>query len=103
MEEIRQKIICLCGEDCTVKLDKLKELKSIFRNVIILDGEDIIKYINPELEHSLIGGYKVNKIITNIAELLYNQGFNIIINTVRADIAFEILIRNNILCELIKT
>lgn len=71
-------------------------------NPIILDGDAVRKYITYHLAYTEEDRRQNNKIIANIAELLYNQGHQVIISTVRADIAYSILKGKNINCKLIQ-
>lgn len=87
--EKKGKIICIYGESQSGKSYLAKELKK--DNTIIFDGDGVRKYINYNLTHSLCDKYKNNQIIADIAFYLYLQGFDIIIATIKADIAYEIL------------
>ena len=103
---IRQEIICICGESGSGKTytaNKIKDkLLETGINPVILDGDAVRKYINYDLGFSDEDRQKNNEIISNIAELLYYQGHYVIISTVRAHIAYEILISKNISCKLIR-
>jgi adenylylsulfate kinase-like enzyme len=104
--KIKHTIICICGESGkgkTFNANKLKhEYKQRHVTPIILDGDAVRKYINYELTYSDADRWKNNEIIANIAEMLYHQGHYVIISTVRADIAHNILKNKNIKTELIK-
>lgn len=104
--EIKHPIICICGSSGTGKTYKANQIKKEYQthNIypIILDGDAIRKYVNYNLLYTEADRYKNNEIIANIAEMLYHQGHYIIISTVRADIAFDILVSKNINCELIQ-
>lgn len=105
--ESKYKVICICGESGIGKTTKANNIKSeLYKQYnikpVILDGDAVRKYINYDLTYSDEDRKRNNEIIANIAELLYNQGHYIIISTVRADIAYDILKNKNIECELIK-
>lgn len=99
-------IICICGESGAGKTYKANQIKTQYQirnvNPVILDGDSIRKYVNYDLTYSEEDRRKNNEIVANIAEMLYHQGHYIIISTVRADIAFDILTSKNIKCELIR-
>lgn len=104
--DIKHTIICIYGESGSGKTYKAKQIKKEYQirniNPIILDGDAIRKYVNYNLTYSEEDRRKNNEIVANIAEMLYHQGHYIIISTVRADIAFDILTSKNINCELIR-
>ena len=99
-------IICICGESGVGKTYKANQIKKEYQNrnvnPVILDGDAIRKYVNYDLTYTEEDRRKNNEIVANIAEMLYHQGHYIIISTVRADIAFDILTSKNIKCELIR-
>lgn len=97
---IKHCIICICGESGSGKTYLANKLKD--SHTIVLDGDAVRKYINYDLTYTDEDRYKNNLIISNIAELLYYQGHYIIISTVRADIAYDILKRKGVECKLIK-
>lgn len=96
----KQEVICICGESGTGKTFLANKLKQV--NSILLDGDAVRKYINYDLTYSDEDRYTNNLIISNIAELLYHQGHHVIISTVRADIAYDILLSRAIKCKLIR-
>jgi adenylylsulfate kinase-like enzyme len=102
---IHTPVLCICGESGagkTFTANKIKnELIKVNINPVILDGDAIRKYVNYSLGYSEEDRRRNNEIIANIAELLYYQGHQIIISTVRADIAYNILLMKNINCELL--
>lgn len=80
-------ITCVCGESGTGKSTYVK--KHMSHNDIVLDGDGVRYYINDDLGFSL-EDRKINNIrIAKIAIYLANQGFNVWISTVRADIAYS--------------
>ena len=100
-------IICICGESGSGKTflaNKIKNKLILENNInpVLLDGDAVRKYINYNLGYSNEDRKLNNEIISNIAELFYHQGHQVIISTVRADIAFELLRNKNIPCNLIK-
>lgn len=104
--QIKHTIICICGESGVGKTTMAKHLKAELNmcNIqpVVLDGDAIRKYINYNLTYSDEDRKRNNEIVACIAEMLYNQGLHVIISTVRADIAYEILMSKNIECKLIK-
>ena len=104
--QVKHTIICICGESGSGKTYNANNLKAEYKirnvNPVILDGDAIRKYVNYDLTYSEEDRRKNNEIVANIAEMLYHQGHYIIISTVRADIAFDILTSKNIKCELIR-
>lgn len=98
--KIKYPIICIYGESGSGKTTYAKSIKPKYKG-IILDGDSIRKYITYDLGYSNIDRQKNNEIISNIAEWLYHQGFKVIISTVRANIAYNNLVKKNIPCELI--
>ena len=97
---IKYTITCIYGEPGVGKTTYAKSIKPKYKGVI-LDGDSIRKYITYDLGYSDTDRQKNNEIIANIAEWLYNQGFKVIISTVRANIAYNRLIDKKIPCELI--
>lgn len=100
---IKYPIICICGKSGigkTTMANRIKDGLSILP--VILDGDAIRKYVNYDLTYSDEDRKRNNEIVANIAELLYHQGHHVIISTVKADIAYEILTNKNIPCELIR-
>lgn len=103
---IKHSIYCICGKSGAGKTTLANRIKGELgiQNIIpvILDGDAIRKYVNYDLTYSEEDRRKNNEIVANIAEMLYHQGLHIIISTVRADIAYDILTNKNIPCELIR-
>lgn len=103
---IKHPIYCICGKSGTGKTTLAKRIKGVLGiyNIVpvILDGDAIRKYINYDLTYSDEDRKRNNEIVANIAEMLYHQGLYIIISTVRADIAYNILSIKKIPCKLIK-
>lgn len=103
---IKHPIFCIYGKSGTGKTTMAKRIKGELNTLniipVILDGDAVRKYVNYKLTYSDEDRKYNNEIIANIAELLYHQGHYVIISTVRADIAYEILTSKNIKCKLIK-
>lgn len=105
--DTKYSICCICGDSGagkTTLANRIKEELVLCNNIIpiILDGDAIRKYINYNLTYSDEDRKRNNEIVANIAEMLYHQGHYVIISTVRADIAYDILVSKNIKCELIR-
>lgn len=104
--QIKHTVICICGESGSGKTTTANRIKveSGIRNItpVILDGDAIRKYVNYDLTYSDEDRKRNNEIVANIAELLYHQGHHVVISTVRADIAYNILMNKNIPCEIIR-
>lgn len=102
----KHSIYCICGESGVGKTTMANRIKNemCIRNIVpvILDGDAIRKYVNYNLTYSDEDRKRNNEIVANIAEMLYHQGLHIIISTVRADIAYDILKSKDIKCELIR-
>ena len=103
---IKHSIYCICGKSGagkTTLANRIKDELGIHNIIpVILDGDAIRKYVNYDLTYSDEDRKRNNEIVANIAEMLYHQGLHIIISTVRADIAHDILSNKNIPCTLIK-
>lgn len=104
--QIKHKVICIYGKSGSGKTTLANRIKYELgiHNIIpvILDGDAIRKYVNYDLTYSNEDRKRNNEIVANIAEMLYHQGLHIIISTVMADIAYDILMDKNIPCELIR-
>lgn len=81
------KLICICGESGVGKSTLVKQIAS--KNTIVLDGDSIRWYINQDLGYSDKDRAENNRRISNIARMLILQGHDVIISTVRADLAYE--------------
>lgn len=82
-------ITCIYGESGSGKSYLANKLKN--ERTIILDGDGVRYYINSDLTYSEEDRKINNERIANIAYYLSLQGFDVIISTVRADIAYDIL------------
>lgn len=102
-EEIQKKVLsiesnskgsitCIFGESGSGKTHKALLMKAFKEVDIILDGDSVRNYLNDDLGYSYEDRLKNNIRIAKIALMLANQGFNIAISTVRADLAYEWLI-----------
>lgn len=86
------RVICLCGDSGAGKTTRAMLLKgNRYPNAVILDGDSVRYFVNSDLGFSDEDRRKNNEIIANIAKMLYFQGKTVIISTVRADIAYELL------------
>ena len=94
-------VICICGESGAGKTTLANIIKNSYPETIILDGDAVRKYINKDLTYTDSDRKKNNEIIADIAELLYNQGHKVIISTVKANIAHDVLKSKNIKSRLI--
>lgn len=59
------------------------------KNTVVLDGDSVRWYINQDLGFSDEDRAENNRRIANIARMLVLQGHDVIISTVRADLAYE--------------
>lgn len=100
--KIKKEVICICGDSGSGKSTIAKYIQNSIPNTIVLDGDSIRYYVNTELSFTLEDRIKNNKIIAGIATILYNQGFNVVISTIRSDLAYKYLQKNNINCRLFK-
>lgn len=83
------KITCIYGESGSGKSYLAHQLRD--EHTIILDGDSVRHYVNNDLGYSDEDRHENNRRIAAIAQLLAIQGHNVIISTVRANIAYEIL------------
>ena len=82
-------VMCIYGESGKGKSFLAHKLRT--PNTVILDGDAVRHYINNDLSFSGEDRKENNIRIAKIAELLVIQGFDVIISTVRADIAYAYL------------
>lgn len=82
-------ITCIFGESGAGKSYLANKLRT--DKTIMMDGDGVRYYINKDLGFSDEDRFTNNERIANIAYYLYLQGFDIIISTVRADIAYDLL------------
>lgn len=93
-------ITCICGKSGSGKSHLAKQL--LIDNTIILDGDAVRYWINDDLSYTEEDRETNNIRIAKISALLAKQGYNIIISTVRADIAAIWLKEKGFNVELIK-
>ena len=86
---VQGKITCIYGESGTGKSYLARQMRD--RHTIILDGDSVRYYINGDLGYSDEDRKENNRRIAAVALMLSRQGHDVIISTVRADIAYEIL------------
>lgn len=102
-EEIQKKVLsiesqqkgsitCIYGESGSGKTYKALFMKALKEVDIILDGDSVRTYLNDDLGYSDEDRKRNNIRIAKIALMLANQGFRVVISTVRADLAYEWLI-----------
>lgn len=90
-------ILCICGESGSGKstlAKKILEYRESNGNIhptVVLDGDGVRHFVTHDLGYSDEDRIKNNEIIAGIAFLLVVQGFNVIISTVRANVAYNIL------------
>lgn len=89
--EHKGSITCIYGESGCGKTYKALFMKAFKECDIILDGDSVRNYLNDDLGYSDEDRKRNNIRIAKIALMLANQGFNIVISTVRADLAYEFL------------
>ena len=87
--EQQGKVTCIYGESGSGKSTLAKQLKG--EHTVVLDGDGVRHYINSDLGYSDDDRRENNRRIAAIALYLSKQGFDVIIATVRADIAYELL------------
>lgn len=83
------KVTCIYGESGSGKSTLATRLRK--PGTVVLDGDGVRCYINDDLGFSGEDRRENNIRIAKIALYLSLQGFDVIISTVRADIAFEYL------------
>ena len=83
------KITCICGPSGSGKSHLARELRG--EHTVILDGDGVRRYITSDLGYSDGDRRENNRRIAAIALYLCLQGHDVIISTVRADIAYDIL------------
>lgn len=94
------KIICIYGESGSGKSYLANTLRK--SHTIVLDGDSVRYYINCDLGYSDNDRLENNRRIAAIAQLLSMQGHDVIISTVRANLAYDMLVRKVKDIELIK-
>lgn len=83
-------ITCVYGESGSGKSTYVKEHKK--DSDLVFDGDGVRYYINDDLTFSEEDRKENNIRIAKIANYLANQGFNVFISTIRADIAYRYLL-----------
>lgn len=83
------KVTCIYGESGSGKSYLAHHLRK--ERTIVLDGDSVRYYVNNDLGYSDEDRRENNRRIAAIALLLSRQGHDIIISTVRANIAYELL------------
>lgn len=83
------KIICIYGESGSGKSYMAHSLRDA--HTIVLDGDSVRHYINSDLGYSDQDRLENNRRIAAIAQLLAIQGHNVIISTVRSNLAYDLL------------
>lgn len=86
---VQGKITCIYGESGSGKSHLALELRT--EGTIVLDGDGVRRYVNTDLGYSDEDRYENNRRIASMALFLSRQGFDVIISTVRADIAYSLL------------
>lgn len=82
------KIICIYGESGSGKTFLATRLKSI-KDCIILDGDAVRHYCHHDLGFSEEDRRKNNTTIADWAIMLSKQGYDVVISTIRADVAYS--------------
>lgn len=82
-------VMCICGESGKGKSYLAKHLRT--ERTVILDGDSIRNRINTDLGFSDEDRKKNNLRTARMAHYLAKQGFDVIVSTIRADIAYEYL------------
>lgn len=80
-------INCIFGESGSGKSHLASSIKN--DRTIVLDGDGVRHYINSDLSFSDEDRMENNIRIAKIAIYLAKQGFDVIISTVRADLAYD--------------
>lgn len=89
--EHKGRITCIYGQSGSGKTYKALFMKAFKECDVILDGDSVRNYLNDDLGYSDEDRKRNNIRIAKIALMLANQGLNVVISTVRADIAYEFL------------
>ena len=82
-------VTCIYGESGSGKSYLAHQMRD--EHTIILDGDSVRHYLNSDLGYSDEDRRENNRRIAAIAQLLSLQGHDVIISTVRADIAYDLL------------
>lgn len=87
----RGRITCVYGESGSGKSTYVKQNKK--DGDVVFDGDGVRHFINEDLSYSLVDRETNNIRIAKMADYLAEQGFDIWISTVRADIAYHYLLQ----------
>lgn len=93
-------ITCICGESGAGKSYLANKLRK--ENTIIIDGDGVRYWVNNDLGYSEEDRRTNNERVAGMAIMLAKQGFDVIVSTVRADIAYDIIRKENRNTVLIK-
>lgn len=94
-------IACICGESGAGKSYLANKLRK--EHTIVIDGDAVRFWVNNDLGYSDEDRRTNNERVAGMAIMLAKQGFDVIVSTVRADIAYGIIhkeISNSILVKL---
>lgn len=83
------KIVCILGPSGSGKSTLAKKVAG---GAIVLDGDVVRKWVTYDLGFSQADRKTNNIRIADIAALLAKQGYNVVISTIRADIAYKRLV-----------
>lgn len=98
--ETEGSVTCIYGESGSGKSYKANQLRK--EHTVVLDGDGVRHWVNKGLGYSYEDRKTNNIRIAGMAILLAKQGFDVIVATVRADIAYEEIRKHIKKTELIK-
>lgn len=84
-------ITCICGETGTGKSTLARKIAMGDPATIILDGDVVRHFLNRDLGYSDADREENNRRVAKLAEMLAFMGKKVVVSTVRADLAYDML------------